>query len=80
MTRFGKCSVCQVIHPAPFGSRCKYAADAKQYCKDHGINESEFASHIDFASMPKPTTDDEVGREDSAALGPHLLLIHGPQR
>lgn len=54
MTRYGKCSVCQVVHPAPFGSRCRYVSDAKLYCKDNGIDEAEFMKHIDFAGMPKP--------------------------
>lgn len=69
MTRFGKCSISDEVHPAPFGSCCMYLADAKQYCIDHEIDEAEFKNHIDYAGMPKPTKDDEVDREDGAASG-----------
>lgn len=68
MTRYGNCSVCQVVHPAPFGSHCKFMADAKAYCKANGIDKVDFMKHTDFAGMPKPIDGDEVAGEDGAPL------------
>lgn len=60
MPRYGKCSICKVLHPAPFGVRCIYVKDAKKYCQDKGLPEMGFYKHIDFAGMPKFKEDNEV--------------------
>lgn len=63
MPRFGKCSGCNVLHPAPFGSRCRYALEAKAYCKANNIPEKDFATYVDYDSMPKYTATDEIAAE-----------------
>lgn len=52
-----------MLHPAPFGSRCRYALDAKAYCKANNLPEKEFLTYVDYDSMPKYTATDEIADE-----------------
>lgn len=69
MVIFCKCSVCQVMHLAPYGSSCKYAAEARQYCVDNRLPEKDFSQYIDLEGMPKPGIDDDI-EQDSKEQDP----------
>lgn len=60
MPKFGKCSWCNAMHQAPFGSRCKYSADAKQYCRDNNIPEDQYLQHVDYCGMPTIAATDDI--------------------